>query len=103
MSKTYAIQVEKSRTLLAGLRKNLEAASNLGITKEELDKLEKDSEEADRMNTELDVLRAEVSEKASVANKKLTEVRTQVQSMKSLIKKKVDQAQWESYGIPDKR
>lgn len=103
MSKTYAIQVEKSRILIAGLRKNLDAVSNLGITKEELDQLEKDSEEADRMNNELDILRAEVSEKASVANKKLTEVRTQVQSIKSLIKKNVDQAQWESYGIPDKR
>lgn len=103
MSKTYAIQVEKSRILIVGLRKNLDAVSNLGITKEELEQLEKDSEEADRMNNELDILRAEVSEKASVANKKLTEVRTQVQSIKSLIKKNVDQAQWESYGIPDKR
>lgn len=103
MSKTYAIQVEKSRTLIAGLRKNLETAASLGITTEALNKLEKDSEEADKMNTELDTLRAEVSEKASVANKKLTDVRTQVQSMKNIIKKNIDQTQWENFGIFDKR
>lgn len=103
MSKTYSTQVEKARTLVAGLRKNCDQVKSYGVTEETLNRLERAAEEVSRMDNELDALRAQVSEKASVANKELNALREQVQSLKQVVKKNFEQADWESLGVPDKR
>ncbi|MBR6589749.1 MAG: hypothetical protein IKK67_04705 [Bacteroidaceae bacterium] len=103
MSKTYSIQIEKARTLLDGLRKNYSSVSPYGVTNEALDQLEREAAEADRMNDELDALRAQVSEKSSVANQKLNDLRIHLQELKGVVKKNFDQTRWEALGVPDKR
>ncbi len=103
MSKTYSIQIEKARTLLDGLRKNYNCVSPYGVTNEALNQLEREAAEADRMNNELDALRAQVSEKSSVANQKLNDLRIHLQELKGVVKKNFDQTRWEALGVPDKR
>ena len=103
MSKTYAIQIEKARTLLDGLRANYDQVANHGITHEALNQLDNDAAEGDTLNAELDALRAQISEKASIANKKLNNLRAQVQEMKQIVKRNFDQSHWEALGVPDKR
>ncbi|MBQ8190507.1 MAG: hypothetical protein IJZ45_01935 [Bacteroidaceae bacterium] len=103
MSKTYSIQIEKARTLLDGLRKNYNCVSPYGVTNKALNQLEREAAEADRMNDELDALRAQVSEKSSVANQKLNDLRIHLQELKGVVKKNFDQTRWEALGVPDKR
>lgn len=103
MAKTYSMQVEKARILLEGLRKNLEQVAGYGVTEETLAQLERDASETERMDTELDALRLQVSEKAGMASKQLEELRKQVQELKSVVKKNFDQTRWEALGVPDKR
>lgn len=103
MSKTYSLQIEKARTLLDGLKKNYDRVAPYGVTREAMEVLEAEAAEADRMNTELDELRALVSEKASAANQKLNDLRQHLQELKGVVKKNFDQAHWEALGVPDKR
>lgn len=103
MSKTYSMQVEKARVLVKGLRENLEQVKAYGVTAESLDQLERNAAETEQADQELDVLRAEVSQKASAANVKLNSLREQIQSLKQVVKKHFDQPSWESLGVPDKR
>lgn len=103
MSKIYSEQVQKARMLVAGLKKNYEQVKNRGISREQIEQLEKDADLASNYNNELDALRAEVSTKAAVANRKLTEVKNNTQNMKQIIKRCFDQSRWQDFGVMDKR
>ena len=59
--------------------------------------------EVDRINKELDTLRAAVSKKAAEGSNRLIELRAQIQSLKHIVKKSFEQHEWSSFGISDKR
>lgn len=103
MSKVYVEKVQKARMLANGMRKNYELIKELGITPEQIDLLEKNTDEATLYNEELDKLREEVSLKVARANKKMDEIRDTVTTAKNLIKRRYDQTEWINFGIADKR
>ena len=88
MSKTIELQVEKSRVLIEGLRKNLARLGDKGIRQEELD-----------------VMSAELAELAKVkeVNTKLIVVKDKFAEKKKIIKNNYPQEAWSRYGVMDKR
>ena len=102
MSKTIAIQIEKSRNLIGGLHKHLNTGGG-GISPEELTAMEKALTELEHSNEECDRLRAELSEKVRLMNHILSEVKGSYSEHKKMLKGLYPQEQWMSYGVPDKR
>lgn len=103
MSKTYLDQVSKTKALIEGLRKNYDQVKGLGITQEELSKLESAVQEGEKLNAEVERLRAETSEAVSVANHKLAEIKEGTAALKRIVKLNIDMNRWMDFGVPDKR
>ena len=103
MAKVYAEQVEKAKTLVAGLRKNFDAVKNRGISREQIDALDALSKEAERMNAEIEALREEVRQKAAKASKKLIEMKNQMMVAKKTVKNNFTPYKWPEFGVMDKR
>lgn len=103
MSKVYLENVQKARMLVAGMRKNSEWLKELGIAPEQIDRLEKDAEEAAVYNGEVEKLREEVSGKVACANKKMAEIKDNMVAIKTLVKRRFEQEKWINFGIADKR
>ena len=59
MSKTIELQIEKSRVLIEGLRKNIDALAGKGISDSDLQSMTKDLEQSASANEECDRVREE--------------------------------------------
>ncbi len=103
MSKTVEIQIEKSRNLIAGLRKHLESGVGGGVTPSEIEEMESKLKDLEVINEECDRLRAELSPKVKEMNRVLDEVKSVYASEKKTLKGYYPQEKWIEYGIPDKR
>lgn len=103
MSKTYLDQVSKTKALIEGLRKHYDQVKDLGVTQEELSKLESAVQEGEKLNAEVERLRAEASEAVSVANHKLAEIKEGTAALKRIVKLNIDMNRWMDFGVPDKR
>ena len=104
LAKVYAEQVRKAQTLVAGLKANYDLVkSRCNITMEQVQALEEATNEAARMNAEVESLREEVKRKATLANRKLEEVKHSMMNAKRQIKYAFIPSKWIELGVLDKR
>lgn len=103
MSKTYLDQVCKAKVLTAGLKGNYEQAQNIGISLEELSKLENAICEGEKLNGEVDRLRSETQRAVLRANQKLSEIKVLAIALKRTVKRNIDVKRWSDFGVLDKR
>jgi hypothetical protein len=103
MSKTIDLQVEKSRVLIDGLRKNLNALRDKGINSDELDRMLSDLESLRVANEECDKSRLALSAKVRTMNAILVNVKEKFAEKKKIIKGYYPQEEWSKYGVQDKR
>lgn len=103
MSKIHAEQVQKAQMLVVGLRKNLPLIKNRGIGHEQIEELEQLANELGKMDRELDLLRAEVSQKSKNTNQKLLAMKGKMINLKKIIKHSFDSSHWRDFGVLDKR
>ncbi|MGN1375787.1 MAG: hypothetical protein ACI4V5_04445 [Prevotella sp.] len=103
MSKTIELQLEKSRKLIAGLRKNLSLLADKGITEDMLQGMESDIQSVETQNSECDAARAALSERVRTMNNKFNELKETYFSTKRIIKNNYPQEEWYRYGVDDKR
>jgi hypothetical protein len=103
MSKVYSEQVNKTKLLLTGLKKNIDLLKNKGIDEQSISKLQSDNCLAETYDAENDKLKAEIRTKTHQAYIKLNEVKKQVQSVKKIIKRDFDKSRWQEFGINDKK
>jgi hypothetical protein len=102
MSKTVEIQIEKSRHLIAGLRKHLKGVGG-GVTNEEIDAMEQAVGELEAANAEVDRLRDELAPKVQQMGAVMARVKVAYAEKKKTLKGYYPQERWIDYGIPDKR
>jgi hypothetical protein len=102
MSKTVELQIEKSRSLVAGLRKHLNGIGG-GVTNDEINGMEQTLCELEAINAEVERLRGELAPKVKQMNEVLARVKTSYAEKKKTLKGYYLQEQWAEYGIPDKR
>jgi len=103
MAKTIETQLEKSRNLVAGLRKHLSTGIGGGVTPTEINEMEQNLADLAVANEECDKLRAELSCKVKNMNQLFTAAKTAYLEHKRTIKNCYPQEQWINFGVPDKR
>ncbi len=103
MSKTYLDQMDKAKSLVAGLKKNYEQVKIYGIDFDELSELENVIAEGEKLNSEVERLRSEVSAIVSQANQKLDAVKDKTVGMKRIVKQNFEIEKWIDFGVMDKR
>ncbi len=103
MSKTIEIQVEKSRNLIAGLRKHVSEKGEQGINNQQINEMEVALGQLKQMNDEVERLREELTPKVKQMNDMLSAVKTVYSDTKKMLKDCYPQERWQEYGIPDKR
>ena len=103
MSKTVEIQIEKSRSLIEGLRRHVKEQGEKGIATSEIQQMEQVVEQLAEANAEVDRLREELTPKVKRMNDILANVKTTYADSKKTLKGFYPQERWMDYGIPDKR
>jgi len=103
MSKTIDLQIEKSSTLIEGLRKNMNELQSKGFSNAELDQMENELQALKAANEDCDAFRAQLSAKVKNVNSILDSVKAKYADKKKTIKEAYPQEQWLRYGVIDKR
>ena len=103
MSKTVELQIEKTRSLVEGLRKHLQTGVGGGVSNDEINNMEQALQQLEVANKEVDRLRDELSPKVKHMNEVLNQVKADYAEKKKTLKGYYAQEQWAEYGIPDKR
>ncbi|MBR2034822.1 MAG: hypothetical protein IJ984_02100 [Prevotella sp.] len=103
MSKTIDLQIEKSRVLIDGIRKNLGVLEDKGFNNEELDLMCQELDALKAANDECDAMREQLSAKVKNMNSILTRVKDAFAEKKRIIKGYYPQEEWTRYGVQDKR
>lgn len=103
MSKTIDLQIEKSRILIDGLRKNMDALRSKGLHDRELDKMDAELDELKAASKECDAMREQLSSKVKHMNAILKGVKENFTEAKRVVKVNYLQEEWIRYGVQDKR
>ncbi len=103
MSKTIDLQIEKSRVLIEGLRRNMNALHDKGFSNEQLDAMSAELAKLHEASEECDRMREAVSAKVKNTNSILAGVKEKFAESKKIIKDFYPQEEWIRYGVHDKR
>lgn len=103
MSKTIETQINKSQTLIEGLRRNINELSSRGISETDITNMDSELNLLSKANRECDAIRDELSKKVRHMNEILCKVKDQYAEKKKIIKGYYPQTEWTRYGVIDKR
>lgn len=103
VSKTIEQQIEKSRMLITGFRRNINVLSDRGVTEAELNAMDVELRKLVEINAECDKLREELSVKVKNMNSILNVVKDSFFNYKKIIKQNYSQERWIDFGVADKR
>lgn len=103
MSKTIDLQIEKSRLLIDGIRKNISTLKDKGFSLEELDQMDAELDALKVANQECDAIREQLSQKVKHCNGIMDSVKEKFADKKKTIKGYYPQEEWIRYGVQDKR
>ena len=103
MSVTNLNEIEKADVLVAGLRKHLKEAQEIGITTDAINRLEEAAKDLRQKDAEVDKLRRQATLKAHENLELIADLKAQMLSMRTAVKTRYPQYEWIKYGVQDKR
>ena len=103
MSITVKNEISKAEMLASGLKKHLDEVKKIGISAEEIKKMEGMCSALQKKDEELDALRNEASSKSKENQELLAALKSQMLTFRKTIKQRYMQPDWEKYGVQDKR
>ena len=103
MSVTVKNEISKAEVLVSGLKKHLDEVKQLGITAEEIKKMEELSQTLLQKDEEVEALRREANEKGRENRELLAELKEQMLAFRKAVKQRYMQSDWIKYGVQDKR
>jgi len=103
MYQIFKDQLEKSKLIITGVKRNQRVGRDAGIEDNALQKMEDDCKRLEAMSAELDKMQEEYRKKSEQAHEVLDELKQHTKEVKRAIKTKYDQTWWTKFGIPDKR
>ena len=103
MSVTNLNEIEKADVLVAGLRKHLKEAQEIGITTDAINRLEEAAKDLRQKDAEVDKLRRQATLKAHENLELIADLKAQMLSMRTAVKLRYPQYEWIKYGVQDKR
>lgn len=103
MSVTNLNEIDKADVLVAGLRKHLKEAQELGITIDSLNRLEEAAKAMRQKDAEVDELRRQTTIKVRENMNLIADMKDQMLTMRKAVKARYPQNEWIKYGVQDKR
>ena len=103
MSVTNLNEIEKADVLVAGLRKHLKEAQEIGITTDAINRLEEAAKDLRQKDAEVDKLRRQATLKAHENLELIADLKAQMLAMRTAVKARYPQYEWIKYGVKDKR
>ncbi len=103
MSVTNLNEIDKADVLVAGLRKHLKEAQELGITIYALNRLEEAAKAMRQKDAEVDELRRQTTLKVRENMNLIADMKAQMLTMRKAVKARYPQYEWIKYGVQDKR
>ncbi|MDY6287995.1 MAG: hypothetical protein SPM02_00940 [Bacteroidales bacterium] len=103
MSVTNLNEIEKADVLVAGLRKHLKEAQEIGITTDAINRLEEAAKDLRQKDAEVDKLRRQATLKAHENLELIADLKAQMLSIRKAVKARYPQYEWIKYGVKDKR
>lgn len=103
MYQIFKDQLEKSKLILSGVKRNQRLGRDAGVEQSVVQKLEDDCKRLEAMSAEIDKIHEELRKKNEEARDALNTLKNRTQSVKKAIKTKYNQTWWIKFGIPDRR
>lgn len=103
MSVTNLNEIEKADVLVAGLRKHLKEAQEIGITTDAINRLEEAAKDLRQKDAEVDKLRRQATLKAYENLELIADLKAQMLSIRKAVKARYPQYEWIKYGVKVKR
>lgn len=103
MYQIFKAQIEKSKMVLMGVKRNQRLGREAGVSDSALKNMEEECRRLETLSAELDAILEEGRKKSEDAHRSLEELKVKTNLVKSAIKAKYDQTWWSKFGITDKR
>ena len=103
MYQIFKDQLEKSKLIISGVKRNQRLGRNAGVDEHVLQKMEEDCKRLESISAEIDKLHEELRKKSDEAHAALNTLKNRTQIVKKAVKSKYDQTWWAKFGIPDRR
>lgn len=103
MYQIFKDQLEKSKLIISGVKRNQRLGRDAGVEEGVMQKMEEDCKRLEAISAEIDKLRDELQKKSEEGHKALNTLKSRTLTVKRSIKAKYDQTWWTKFGIPDKR
>jgi len=103
MYQIFKDQLEKSKLIISGVKRNHRLGRESGVDEATLQKMEDDCRRLEAVSAELDKIHDELRKKSDEAHAALDTLKLHTKQAKKAIKMKYDQTWWIKFGIPDKR
>lgn len=103
MYQIFKEQLEKSKLIISGVKRNQRLGREAGIEEGVLAKMEDDCRRLEALSAEMDKIQNEFRKKSDEAHAALDTLKKRTKSVKKAIKTRYDQTWWTKFGIPDKR
>lgn len=103
MYQIFKDQLEKSKLILSGVKRNQRLGREAGVEESVIQKLEEDCKRLEALSAEMDKIHEEFRKKSDEAREALDVLKSRTQTVKKSIKTKYDQTWWTKFGIPDRR
>lgn len=103
MYQIFKDQLEKSKLLLTGVKRNQRLGRDAGVDESVIQKLEEDCKRLEALSAEMDKIHEEYCKKSDEARKALNTLKDRTQTVKKSVKAKYDQTWWNKFGISDRR
>ncbi len=103
MYQIFKDQLEKSKLILSGVKRNQRLGREAGVEESVIQKMEEDCKRLEALSAEMDKIQEEFRKKSDEAHEALNALKGRTQTVKKAIKNKYDQTWWTKFGIPDRR
>lgn len=103
MYQIFKDQLEKSKLIISGVKRNQRLGREAGVEEGVLAKMEEDCKRLEAISAEMDKIQDEFRKKSDEAHAALETLKGHTKIVKKAIKTKYDQTWWTKFGIPDKR
>lgn len=103
MYQIFKDQLEKSKRIISGVKRNQRLGRDAGVEESVMQKMEEDCKRLEAISIEIDKLHEELRKKSDEAHTALNVLKNRTQTVKRAIKNKYDQTWWIKFGIPDRR
>ena len=101
--KTYAETTNDTKTMLSGLKNNLDTVARRGIDKDFISRMESSLEIVKQLDNEQEQLKAMLKTKTTELDAELVKIKAMLSEAKKVVKMSIDQAGWREFGIEDKK